>query len=91
MPMSKPVVIITAIFTFLASWNDFLGPLIYLHSPENGTLALALNSFRSQFGGTRNMNLLMAASVMTMLPCILLFFVAQRHFVKGLNLGAIKG
>jgi len=91
LPMSKPVVIITAIFTFLASWNDFLGPLIYLHSPQNGTLALALNSFRSSFGGTRDMNLLMAASVITMLPCILLFFVAQRHFVKGLNLGAIKG
>jgi ABC-type glycerol-3-phosphate transport system permease component len=91
LPMSKPVVIITAIFTFLSSWNDFLGPLIYLHSPENGTLALALNSFKSQFTGVSNVNLLMASSIITMLPCILLFFVAQRHFVKGLNLGAVKG
>ena len=91
LPMSKPVVIITAIFTFIGVWNNFLGPLIYLHSPEKGTLALALNSFRSQFGGVDKVHLLMAASVVTMLPCVLLFFVAQRHFVKGLNLGAIKG
>ena len=91
LPMSKPVVIITAIFTFIGVWNDFLGPLIYLHSPEKGTLALALNSFKSQFGTVNTKHLLMAASVVTMLPCILLFFVAQRHFVKGLNLGAIKG
>ena len=91
LPMSWPVVIITAIFTFLGAWNDFMGPLIYLHSPEKGTLALALNSFKSQFGSVDKVQLLMAASVVTMIPCILLFFFAQRYFIKGLNLGAVKG
>jgi len=91
LPMCRPVIAIAAVFTFMATWNDFLGPLIYLHSPEKGTLALALNSFRSQFGGIDNAHLLMAGSVITMLPCVILFFAAQRHFIKGLNLGAIKG
>lgn len=91
MPMCRPVVSITAVFTFMAVWNDFMGPLIYLHSKDMGTLALALNSFRSQFGGVSNVHLLMAASIVTMLPCVILFFVAQRHFIKGLNIGAIKG
>jgi multiple sugar transport system permease protein len=68
-----------------------MGPLIYLHSPEKGTLALALNSFKSQFGSVDKVQLLMAASVVTMIPCILLFFFAQRYFIKGLNLGAVKG
>ncbi len=91
LPMCRPVIAIAAVFTFMATWNDFLGPLIYLHSPEKGTLALALNSFRSQFGGVDNAHLLMAGSVITMVPCVILFFAAQRHFIKGLNLGAIKG
>jgi multiple sugar transport system permease protein len=91
LPMSLPVVIITALFTFLGVWNDFMGPLIYLHSPEKATLALALNSFKTQFGGVDKAHLLMAGSVITMIPCILLFFVGQRYFVKGLNLGAVKG
>ena len=91
LPMSSPVIIITAIFTFLGVWKDFMGPLIYLHSPENGTLALALNSFKTQFGGVDKAHLLMAASIVTMIPCVLLFFVAQRYFIRGLNLGAVKG
>jgi ABC-type glycerol-3-phosphate transport system permease component len=91
LPMCRPVVAITAIFTFMGAWNDFMGPLIYLHSPEKGTLALALNSFRTQFGGVDKAHLLMAGSIMTMIPCVVLFFAAQRHFIKGLNLGAVKG
>lgn len=90
LPMSRPVVAITAVFTFIGQWNDFMGPLIYLHTKDQATLALALNSFRSQFG-IEKLHLLMAASVTTMLPCVLLFFVAQRQFIKGLNLGAVKG
>jgi ABC-type glycerol-3-phosphate transport system permease component len=75
----------------MGHWNDFMGPLIYLHSKDKTTLALALNSFRSQFGSVDKVHLLMAASVVTMIPCVLLFFVAQRQFIKGLNIGAIKG
>lgn len=91
LPMCRPVIAITAIFTFIGTWNDFLGPLIYLHSEENRTLALALNAFKSQYGDFRDAHLLMAASIVTMLPCIVLFFVAQRQFVGGLTAGAVKG
>ena len=91
LPLCKPVIAITAVFTFVFVWNDFLGPLIYLHSEENMTLAVALNSFQNQYGDFSDMNLLMAASVVTMLPCVVLFFVAQKQFVEGLSLGAVKG
>ncbi len=91
LPVSKPVLAITAVFTFIGTWNDFLGPLIYLHSEEQGTLAIALNAFRNQYGGLKDVNLLMAASLVTMIPCIVLFFVAQKQFVSGLTLGGVKG
>jgi multiple sugar transport system permease protein len=91
LPLCKPVIAITAVFTFIATWNDFLGPLIYLQSEDKMTLAVALNQFQNQYGDFSDMNLLMAASIVTMLPCIILFFVAQRQFVGGLSLGAVKG
>lgn len=91
LPLCKPVIAITAVFTFIATWNDFLGPLIYLQSEDKMTLAVALNQFQNQYGDFSDMNLLMAASIVTMLPCIVLFFVAQRQFVGGLSLGAVKG
>ena len=91
LPLCRPVIAITAVFTFISTWNDFLGPLIYLHSEDQMTLAVALNSFQNQYGDFRDMHLLMAASIVTMIPCIVLFFVAQRQFVGGLSLGAVKG
>ena len=90
LPLSTPVIAIVAIYTFMFTWNDFMAPLIYLNSPENRTLALALNSFNGQYG-VQYRNLLMAASFVTMLPCILLFFAAQRFFIDtGANAG-LKG
>ena len=91
LPLCKPVIALTAVFTFMFVWNDFLGPLIYLQSEHNYTLAIALNSFRNQYGGVNQVHLLMAASIVTMLPCIVLFFVAQKQFVGGLQIGAVKG
>ena len=91
LPLCKPVIAITAVFTFIGTWNDFMGPLIYLQSEDQMTLAVALNSFQNQYGDFSDMNLLMAVSVVTMLPCILLFFVSQKQFVGGLQLGAVKG
>ena len=91
LPMCKPVIAITAVFTFIYVWNDFLGPLIYLHSEDKATLAIALNSFRNQYGGLEDVQYLMAVSLVTMLPCIALFFVAQKQFVEGLGKGAVKG
>ena len=83
MPLCGPVVAITAIYTFMNTWNDFLNPLIYLNSPENRTLALALASFNGQYGVT-HVNQLMAASFITMIPCLLLFAAAQRYFVENI-------
>lgn len=90
LPLSGPVIAIVAIYTFMTAWNDFLTPLIYLDSPENRTLALALSAFRGQYG-TREAHLLMAASFITMLPCILLFFAAQRYFVQSVATSGLKG
>jgi multiple sugar transport system permease protein len=89
LPLSGPVIAIVAIYTFLASWNDFLGPLIYLNSPSNRTLALALNVFRGQYG-ISDAHLLMAASVVCMLPCVILFFAAQKYFVESVAMTGLK-
>jgi multiple sugar transport system permease protein len=89
LPLSGPVIAIVAIYTFLGAWNDFLGPLIYLNSPENRTLALALNSFKGQYG-TSDAHLLMAATVVCMLPCVILFFAAQKYFVESVAMTGLK-
>ncbi|MGD0461563.1 MAG: carbohydrate ABC transporter permease [Tepidisphaeraceae bacterium] len=81
MPLCGPVIAITAIYTFMNTWNDFLNPLIYLNSPQNRTLALALASFNGQYG-VSHVNQLMAASFVTMIPCLVLFAAAQRYFVE---------
>lgn len=90
LPLSTPVIAIVAIYTFMFTWNDFLGPLIYLNSPEKRTLAVALNAFGGQYG-VEFKNLLMAASFVTMLPCILLFFAAQRYFMDTGTSTGLKG
>jgi multiple sugar transport system permease protein len=89
MPLCGPVIAIVAIYTFLGAWNDFMNPLIYLNSPENRTLALALNAFRGQYG-ISDAHLLMAASVVCMLPCVILFFAAQRYFVQSIAMSGLK-
>ncbi len=90
LPLSGPVIAIVAIYTFMFTWNDFMSPLIYLNSPENRTLALELNAFSGQYG-VEHRELLMAASFVTMLPCILLFFAAQRYFVDSAASSGMKG
>lgn len=89
LPLSKPAVATVAIFHFMWAWNDFFNPLIYLHHRDNWTLALGLSSFR-QLYETR-VNLLMAASFVAVLPCILLFFFAQRLFIQGIVVSGVKG
>ncbi len=89
MPLCGPVIAIVAIYTFLGTWNDFLGPLIYLNSDQNRTIALALNSFRGQYG-TSDAHLLMAASVVCMAPCVILFFACQKYFVESVAQSGMK-
>jgi len=88
-PMAKPGLATVAIFHFMYAWNDFFGPLIYLHHRENWTLALGLQGFRQVY--STKTNLLMAASFMAALPCILLFFFAQRQFIQGVVISGVKG
>jgi len=92
MPLSRPVLITAAVFSFLAHWNDFLGPLIYLNSTENYTLSLGLRIIQGYGGyGVQRWNLLMAASLVVMSPVLLLFFVAQRYFIQGVVVTGVKG
>lgn len=92
LPLTTPALITVAIFTFLFSWNDFIGPLLYINSPENFTVAIGLATYRSALGvGRTRWDLLMAASVAMTLPVILLFFILQRHFIKGVVMTGIKG
>lgn len=89
LPQAKPALGVVAVFTFLAHWNDFFNPLIYLNSTEKYTLALGINLFRSY--QTTQWNLLMAASVMVTLPCIALYALAQRYFIQGIVFTGLKG
>jgi multiple sugar transport system permease protein len=92
LPLSKPALIAVAIIGFFTSWNDFLGPLIYLSSPEKYPLALGLNFFLTTYGGgVSHMELLMAASLITLLLPLAIFIVAQRYFVEGIAMTGIRG
>lgn len=90
MPLSKPVLAAVAIFGFVAYWNDFLNPLIYLSESNMYTLALGVNFLRS-FRGGGELAIQMAASVMFVAPCIILFLIAQRFVVEGIVTTGIKG
>jgi ABC-type glycerol-3-phosphate transport system permease component len=90
LPLSKPALATVAIFSFMYNWNDFLNPLIYLSDNDMYTLALGVNFLRS-FRGGGDLALQMAASVMFVTPCILLFFVAQRYIVQGIVTTGLKG
>ena len=90
LPLSKPALAVVALFSFMDSWNDFLGPLIYLVDQKNFTLSLGLQAYQSQNGGTQ-WNLLMAASAMVIAPIIVLFFFTQRLFIQGIAITGLKG
>ncbi|OAB35705.1 sugar ABC transporter ATP-binding protein [Paenibacillus macquariensis subsp. defensor] len=90
LPLSKPPMVAVAIFTFMGVWNDFQGPLIYLNTTENYTLALGLSMFKGMYNIEWNM--LMAATILIMLPVLIVFFVAQKHFIEGISISsAMKG
>lgn len=82
LPLSKPALATCALFQFLATWNDFFGPLLYINDPNRYTLAYGLQQFLSAYGGQWTQ--LMAASTLFTLPIIALFFFAQRTFIQGI-------
>lgn len=90
LPLSKPALSVVALFTFIGSWNNFQGPLIYLQHPQQYTLALGLQVFQSTHGGTE-WNLLMAASLLILSPVIVIFFLAQKTFIQGIATTGMKG
>lgn len=87
-PLSIPALTTVVLFTFIGSWVDFLGPLIYLQSPEKFTLSLGLQQFQSTH--SLQWGMLMAASTLMVLAIIALFFVGQKAFIAGIVTSGIK-
>ena len=93
LPLSKPVMATLAIITLIGTWGDFLGPLIYLNSPEKFTISVGLHFFNTapDVGGMPVQHLLMAVCVISILPVVIVFFLGQRYFVQGIVMSGIKG
>jgi multiple sugar transport system permease protein len=89
-PLARPALAMVALFQFLGSWKDFMGPLLYLTDRSQFTLSLGLQAFQSQQGGTP-WHLAMAASVMFSLPLVVLFLIARRMFMQGIAMTGLKG
>jgi multiple sugar transport system permease protein len=89
LPLARPALAVVALFTFIANWNDFLGPLVYLNDKDHYTLAIGMYGFlsrvRTEWGP------LMAAATIMITPIVALFFLAQRTFIQGITLTGIKG
>jgi multiple sugar transport system permease protein len=91
MPMTKPALAVVAIFTFQGAWQDFMGPLLYLQSEKWYTLQLGLRQFEAAAGGSPAWHWLMAASLMVMLPVLIVFIAFQRYFIEGFNFSGLAG
>ncbi|WP_328348201.1 carbohydrate ABC transporter permease [Micromonospora sp. NBC_00421] len=89
LPLSRPALASLALLTFVTTWNDYLGPLIYLRSPELRTVQLGLNTFISQYNA--EYALIMTGSVLSVLPVAVIFLLGQRHFIEGIATTGLKG
>jgi multiple sugar transport system permease protein len=89
LPLIKPALAALTIFAFMGSWNNFMGPLIYISSPEKMTLAYALQLFQGMHGGEPAM--MMASATLVMIPVLIVFFFTQRYMIQGVTLTGIKG
>lgn len=87
-PLTKPALVVVGLFTFLSSWNDFLGPLVYLNSESKFTLALGLQQFKGMYAA--EWHLMMAAATVVLAPAIIVFFIGQKYFIEGITLTGIK-
>ncbi|HMM29509.1 MAG TPA: carbohydrate ABC transporter permease [Aggregatilineaceae bacterium] len=88
-PLARPALMLVVVFTFIDVWNDFLQPLIYLNDPQMFTVSLGLSFF--QGARETNWNLLMAGSVLAMIPPLILFFFAQKQLIGGISVEGLKG
>jgi multiple sugar transport system permease protein len=89
LPLAVPMMVTLALFSFVGDWNDFFGPLIYLSTPSKYTLQLGLLSFRGQY--VTNVPAMMAASVLILLPVIVIFLFGQTYFIRSIVLSGLKG
>lgn len=89
LPMAKPALTTVAIFAFIRSWNDFLGPLVFLGKDELYTLSLAASMLKSNLDP--NWSLLLALGAVMVLPVLILFFIMQKYFIQGIAMSGIKG
>jgi ABC-type glycerol-3-phosphate transport system permease component len=89
MPLAAPALATVAVFSFLGNWDNFEGPLIYLNSSEKYTVSLGLRMFQDTYGG--NFEQVMAASLIHIIPTIIIFFLAQRFFLRGIALSGLGG
>ncbi len=88
-PLSKPILVTLAVFSFITSWNDLLNPVIYLSSYRKMTLTVGLAYFRGQY--SVKWELLMAGATLSVIPILILYIVAQRYFVRAIVLSGLKG
>ncbi|MCC6628196.1 MAG: carbohydrate ABC transporter permease [Chloroflexi bacterium] len=93
LPLMRPAMTTVAILSFLQHWQEFIQPLIYLNTPTNFTVSLGLRYFQTAptDGSEPKEHLLMAGTIIAAIPCIILFFAAQRYFVRGIVMSGIKG
>jgi multiple sugar transport system permease protein len=91
LPLSKPIIAVVALQSFMAAWNNYIGPLIYLNKEDLFPIALGLQSFRSQFQEALMWPYLMAASTVAAAPLIIIFFAVQRTFIEGISVTGLKG
>lgn len=89
LPLSKPVLATLSIFTFVTVWNDFMGPLIYFDSMNKKTIPLGIRMFIGQY--STEYGLIMAASVVSLIPVFVVFLLFQRFFVEGIATSGLKG
>ena len=89
LPLAKPAIATLTIFTFVNTWNDFMGPMIYFNSEANKTIPLGIRMFIGQYSS--EYQLIMAASVVALLPILILYMFCQRFFVQGIATSGLKG
>ena len=88
LPLSKPILVSLAVFTFMGSWNDFMWPLIILSQEDRYTLPVALANLMGEH--VQDPQLMMAGAVLTILPVVVLFLLLQRYYLEGLVAGGVK-
>ena len=91
LPLCKPAIAANVIIIFMATWNDYLGPLIFTNSPENATVQLVIASFSAYYQEQTDFPMVMTASIIAILPVVILFIAVQKYFVDSFAFSGIKG